>query len=59
MRTQRKRLIKKEEIAQVATISAEDEEMGNLIAEVMEEAGEDGVVTVERVQDLWFRKRSC
>ncbi len=37
----------KEEIKQVATISAQDEEVGNLIAEVMEEIGNDGTVTVE------------
>ncbi|GAH83909.1 unnamed protein product, partial [marine sediment metagenome] len=35
---------KKEEIAQVATIAAEDKEVGNLIAEVMEEVGKDGVI---------------
>ncbi len=46
----------KEEIAQVATISAEDEEMGNLIAEVMEEAGEDGVVTVEESKTFGLEK---
>lgn len=37
----------REEKAQVATISAESEEIGKLIAEVMEEVGKDGVVTVE------------
>ena len=47
---------KKEEIAQVATISAEDEEMGDLIAEVMEEAGEDGVVTVEESKTFGLEK---
>lgn len=46
----------KEEIAQVATISAEDEEMGDLIAEVMEEAGEDGVVTVEESKTFGLEK---
>ncbi len=34
-------------IAQVATISAQDEEIGNLIAEAMEKVGKDGVITVE------------
>jgi chaperonin GroEL len=38
----------KKEIAQVATISSEDEEVGSLIADVMEEIGKDGVITVER-----------
>jgi len=37
----------KEEIKQVATISAQDEEVGQLIAEVMEEIGNDGTITVE------------
>ena len=47
---------KKEEIAQVATISAEDQEMGILIAEVMEEVGKDGVVTVEESQTFGIQK---
>ncbi|RQD75290.1 MAG: chaperonin GroEL [Candidatus Syntrophonatronum acetioxidans] len=34
-------------IAQVASISADDEEIGNLIAEAMEKVGKDGVITVE------------
>jgi chaperonin GroEL len=37
----------KEAIAQVASISASDEEIGNLIAEAMEKVGKDGVITVE------------
>lgn len=37
----------KEAIAQVASISAGDEEIGNLIAEAMEKVGNDGVITVE------------
>lgn len=37
----------KKEIAQVATISAESEEMGNLIADVISEIGGDGFLTVE------------
>lgn len=38
----------KAEIAQVATISANnDEEIGNLIADAMEKVGEDGVITIE------------
>ena len=37
----------KESIAQVAAISANDEEVGQLIAEAMEKVGNDGVVTVE------------
>ncbi|RAU93195.1 chaperonin GroEL [Paenibacillus sp. YN15] len=37
----------KQSIAQVASISAADEELGQLIAEAMEKVGNDGVVTVE------------
>lgn len=37
----------KSAIAQVASISAGDEEIGNLIAEAMEKVGKDGVITVE------------
>ena len=51
-----KRVSTKEEIAQVATISAEDKELGNLIAEVMEEVGKDGVVTVEESQTFGIQK---
>ncbi|MCX6763526.1 MAG: chaperonin GroEL [Candidatus Moranbacteria bacterium] len=44
------------EIAQVATISAENKEMGELIAEVIEEVGKDGVITVEESQTFGFAK---
>ncbi|WP_438297703.1 chaperonin GroEL [Sporosarcina sp. FA15] len=37
----------KEEIAQVASISSGDEEVGKLIAEAMERVGNDGVITIE------------
>jgi len=37
----------REDIAQVASISADDEEIGALIAEAMEKVGKDGVITVE------------
>src|SRR3989344_3359384 len=40
----------KEEIRQVATIAAESEEMGNIIADTIEKVGKDGVVTVEESQ---------
>jgi chaperonin GroEL len=43
---------KKSRVAEVATISAGDAEIGNLIAEVMEKVGKDGVVTVEEGQGL-------
>ena len=42
-----KQIVSKEEKAQVATISAQDEKIGNLIAEAMEAVGNDGVITVE------------
>ncbi len=44
----------REEIAQVASISAADTEIGNLIAEVMEKVGKDGVITVEEGKGLGF-----
>src|SRR3989338_7841220 len=37
---------KREEIAQVATISAQDRQVGDLIAEIMDVVGKDGVITV-------------
>ena len=44
----------KEEIAAVAAISAQDPEIGALIAEVMEKVGKDGVITVEEAKGLQF-----
>ena len=44
----------KEEIANVAAISANDMEIGELIAEVMEKVGKDGVITVEESKGLAF-----
>ncbi|HEY4509966.1 MAG TPA: chaperonin GroEL [Candidatus Paceibacterota bacterium] len=46
----------KEERAQVATISGDDPELGNLIAEIMEEVGKDGVITVEESQTFGIQK---
>ncbi len=43
---------KKERVAEVATISAGDAEIGNLIADVIDQVGKDGVVTVEEGQGL-------
>ncbi len=42
----------KEDIAHVATISSRDEEIGKLIAEVIDKVGKDGVVTVEESQTI-------
>jgi chaperonin GroEL len=44
----------KEEIANVATISAQEREIGELIAEVMDKVGKDGVITVEESRGLEF-----
>lgn len=43
---------KKEDIAQVASVSASDEEIGHLIAEAMEKVGKDGVITVEESKTM-------
>src|SRR5438105_6293781 len=42
----------KQRVAEVATISAGDAEIGNLIADVIDTVGKDGVVTVEEGQGL-------
>lgn len=42
----------RDEIAQVAAISAADDEIGNLIADAMDKVGKDGVITVEESQTL-------
>jgi len=44
----------KEQIAQVGTITAKDREVGDLIADVMEKVGKDGVITVEESKGLKF-----
>ena len=44
----------KEQIAQVATITAVDKKIGDLIAEVMEKVGKDGVITVEESKGLEY-----
>jgi chaperonin GroEL len=44
----------KDEIASVAAISAADKEIGNLIADVMDKVGKDGVITVEESKGLQF-----
>ena len=46
----------KEDIAHVAAISAADKEIGELIAEVMDKVGKDGVITVEESKGLAFEK---
>ena len=44
----------KDQIAQVATLSAHDDEMGGLIANVMEKTGKDGVITVDEGKGLEY-----
>src|SRR5512141_1217281 len=44
----------RDEIAQVATVSAADKEIGNLIADVMDKVGKDGVITVEESRTMQF-----
>ncbi|MFH1894300.1 MAG: chaperonin GroEL [Patescibacteria group bacterium] len=51
-----KKITTKEEIAQVATIAAENEEIGSLIAEIMQEVGKDGVITIEESKTFGIQK---
>jgi chaperonin GroEL len=44
----------KEQIAQVANITAKDKKIGDLIADVMEKVGKDGVITVEESKGLEY-----
>ena len=46
----------REDIAAVATTSAQDASIGNLIADVMDKVGKDGVITVEESKGLEFEK---
>ncbi|MBT4917253.1 chaperonin GroEL [Candidatus Peregrinibacteria bacterium] len=46
----------KDKVAQVATISAQDEEVGALIADIMEMVGNDGVIQVEESQTMGLEK---
>lgn len=47
-----KKVESKESVAQVASISAGDEEIGELIAEAMDKVGNDGVITVEESRSM-------
>ncbi len=51
-----KKIQSDEEVRQVATISAESEEIGAIIADTIKEVGKDGVVTVEESQSLGIEK---
>jgi chaperonin GroEL len=54
IRSQAIEITTKAEIANVASISAQDREIGELIAEVMDKVGKDGVITVEESKGLQF-----
>jgi chaperonin GroEL len=56
LRKMSKPVTKKEEIAQVATISSLDPEVGQMIAEIFSEVGKDGVVTVEESKKFGLEK---
>jgi len=56
LKKQAKPVASREEIAQVASISANDAEVGKVIAEAMEKVGKDGVITVEESQGLTIEK---
>ncbi len=47
-------VLTKEQIAHVASISGNDKEIGDLIADVMEKVGKDGVITVEESRGVKF-----
>ena len=50
LRNQAREIETKEEVASVATISAQDAEIGQVIAEAMDKVGKDGVITVDESQ---------
>jgi chaperonin GroEL len=56
IKTQSRPIDSREQIAAIATISAADPEVGDIIAEVMDKVGKDGVVTVEEGQSLGLEK---
>lgn len=56
LRTMKKDIKGRAEIEQVATIASLDSEVGKLIAEAMEEVGNDGVITVEEGQTIGLEK---
>ena len=54
LRSQARPVLTKEQIAHVASISANDHYIGELIADVMEKVGKDGVITVEESRGIKF-----
>ena len=51
-----KQVTTKEEIAQIGAISAADREIGDMLADVMDKVGKDGVITVEESKGLAFEQ---
>jgi chaperonin GroEL len=58
IKDQAKPVSSKEERAQVATISAQDREVGKMIADVMDKVGKDGVITVEESQTFGLEEET-
>ena len=56
LKTNTKQVSSKEEMAQIASISANDAEIGGIIAEAMDAVGKDGVITVEESQSFGVEK---
>ncbi|MDD4352484.1 MAG: chaperonin GroEL, partial [Candidatus Gracilibacteria bacterium] len=56
LKKESKQISTKEQIAQVASISASDPAIGNMIADVMDQVGKDGVITVEEGNTLGLDK---
>jgi len=56
LKKQAKPVASREDIAQVASISANDEEVGKVIADAMDKVGKDGVITVEESQGMSIEK---
>lgn len=56
LKSSAKKISSPKEISQVATISAQDAEMGETIAEIMDMVGKDGVITVEESQSFGIDK---
>jgi len=54
LRSQARPVLTKDQIAHVASISANDKSIGELIADVMEKVGKDGVITVEESRGIKF-----
>ena len=54
LKKQAKQIRGREDIAQIAAISANDEQIGELIGEVMDRVGKDGAITVEESKGLEF-----